>query len=467
MVVGEVPEAADFVVVGAGPGGYAAALYAARNGRRVMLVERDGAAGVGGVCLREGCIPSKALIEMAQFVSRLGDAAAMGVRAESVGVDLARFQGWKDELVGNLTGAVRRALDAARVEIVAGSLALVDDTTAVISTRDGQARFVEFRDLLLATGSRALELDDLAFDGRRVLDSTGALALCAVPDSMAVVGAGYIGIELGIAFAKLGTRVAIVEARERILPTLPAELGAPVDRRMRELGVDLLLDARVQGWDGDELCVMQEQATRAIDAEIVLVAIGRRPNHDALGLPAAGIHPAADGTLDVAPDRRLKPHIAAIGDLTPGPALAHKATAEARVAVDALCGTDAAFEPASVPVVIFSDPEIATAGLSRAAASARAEAVQVARLPLAASGRAATLGRRDGFAEIVADPHDGTVLGVHIAGPHASELIAEGVLAIEMGASLEDLALTIHPHPTLSEQIAEAARSGFDRASSD
>ena len=459
MVVGEVPEAADFVVAGAGPGGCAAALHAARRGRQVMLVDRNGGDGVGGVCLREGCIPSKALIETAELFSRTASAAERGILLPSPPrADLAAFQSFKQGIVRRLTGGMRGRLDAGGVEVVAGELSLIDESTAVVTQPGDRVRFVAFRDLVLATGSSALALPEIPFDGECVLDSSAVLDLRALPASMGIVGTGYIGVEIGIALAKLGTRVCMLEDADRVLPDLPAHLGAPVARRMRALGIEVLTEARVRGYRQGRLECEVSGRLRGLDAECVMVAVGRRPALHTLNLSAAGIEPGPEGRLAVAADRRIRPHIAAIGDLSPGPALAHKASAEAVVAVDALCGDAAAFDPAAIPIVVFSDPEIASLGLGAA------PGLESSRFPVGASGRAATLGEALGFVEVVSDAHDGSVVGVHIVAPHASELIAEGALAVEMGATLEDLALTLHPHPTLSEMLAEAAGLGAGRA---
>lgn len=463
MVVGQVAEPFDLVVAGAGPGGYVAALHGARLGRRVALVDRDGAQGVGGVCLRQGCIPSKALIEAAELKARMAGAKALGLKARPGGVDMKRFQAWKRGIVGRLTDGVRGLLKAAAVEVIAGELRLTGAQSGVIEPREGQARFLNFADLVLATGSRPVALSELPFDGDRVLDSAGALDLEALPRTLAIVGGGYIGLEIGTAFAKLGSRVTIVEAEAGVLPTLERRLVRPVERRLETLGVEVLSGAWARGYSDGELEVEGADGMRLVAADKVVVAVGRRPNSDDLGLESAGIERDAEGRLPVAPDRRLTPHIAAIGDLTPGPALAHKAMHEAAVAAEALSGRRAAFQPAAIPAVVFSDPEIASAGLDPAAAKAQGLDAQVATVPLATSGRAATLGADEGFMQIVADRADGTVVGVHIVGPQASELIAEGVLAIEMGATLDDLALAIHPHPTLSEQFGEAAHLALGR----
>lgn len=457
MVVGQVSEPADLVVVGAGPGGYAAALRAAQLGRRVLLVDRDGADGVGGVCLRVGCIPSKALIEAADLAHRARGGERFGLSAAGDSIDLARFQTWKTEVVEGLTKGVRRLLKAGGVEIARGTFRFTAPDKGVVTPDDGQARFIDFADIVLATGSRPVELPVLAFDGERILDSTGALALDGMPETLAIVGAGYIGLEIGIAFAKLGSRVAIVEAESRILPAMDAAFARPVAKTLATLGVEVHTGCRAVGHEDGRLALDGEGGPRRIAADKVVVAVGRRPNTDDLELAAAGIAPGPDGRLPVSADRRIAPHIAAIGDITPGPALAHKATAEALVAAEALCGRNTGFAPEAVPAVVFSDPEIASAGLTLSAAEAEGIDARATSFPLAASGRAATLAARDGFLQVVADAADGRVLGVHIAAPHASDLIGEGVLAIEMGATVEDLALSVHAHPTLGELYGEAA----------
>lgn len=462
MVVGQIAESADFVVAGAGPGGYVAALRAAQLGRTVTLVDREGAAGVGGVCLRVGCIPSKGLIEAADLAHRTAAVApAYGLKTSFGGVDMAAFQAWKAELVGGLTDGVRGLLDKAGVRVVAGELRLTRPDEAVVSTADGQARFLRFNDLVLATGSRPVALSGFEVDGGDVLDSSGALDLSELPGRVAIIGGGYIGLEIGIALAKLGSRVAIVEALEGVLPTMDRRLAKPVEKRLAELGVELYAGSKAVAFDAGTLAIETPDGAAELARDKVIVAVGRRPNSDDLGLERAGIALDNRGRIEVAPDRRARDHIGAIGDITPGPALAHKASAEAVVAAEALCGRRVAFQPQAVPAVVFSDPEVASAGLGVEEAKAQGIDVKSANVPLAASGRARTLAAADGFLQIVAEEGTGVVLGVHIVGPHASDLIAEGALAIEMGATLDDLALTVHPHPTLSEQYLEAAHLGI------
>ena len=477
MVVGEVAIGADLLVIGGGPGGYAAALRGAAAGRSVTLVERD---RIGGVCLNVGCIPSKALIHVADTAALPAESAGIGVDL-SASVDLDRAQAWISAVVGRLTGGVDQLLREAGVTVATGT-ARFATARRVAVTRGDDATFYEFKSLILATGSRPVELAALPFDGQTVLDSTAALALRRVPPRLTVVGGGYIGVELGGAWAKLGADVTIVELADQLLPGMPTGLARTLERALRSRGVTIHLGTKVLGTEGDELVVEGPagearlpirrssvappvpQERRFDDGDgVVVVAVGRRPNTDSLGLAGAGVPLDGDGRVVVGPDRRAAADVYAVGDLTPGPALAHKATAEAEVAVTAAGGRRAAFDPAAIPAVVYSDPQIATVGLTADQAGGAGADPATFRFPLAASGRALALARPEGFVEIVADRGAGTVLGVHMVGAGVAELAAEASLAIEMGATVEDLALTIAPHPTLSEAIAEAAMGAAGR----
>jgi dihydrolipoamide dehydrogenase len=457
MVVGELAESADLLVIGGGPGGYAAAIRAAQLDREVTLVERSGAAGLGGVCLHVGCIPSKALIELAGAAHRTAELEAAGLRAGEVSVSLERFQAWRGELCARLARGVGELLAKGQVRIVHGEARFNRPDRVAVHTPDDHALFLEFQHAIVATGSRPIDFPGLPVDGERVLDSTGALALTTAPTSAAVVGAGYIGLELGTALAKLGTRVTVVEALDRVLPSVEESLTAPIRRRLRALGVDVRMRTTAERIEGDNLVVAGPDGEDRVEAERVIVAVGRVPNTEDLGLGAAGIAPLDNGLIEVGEDMRATERIAAIGDVVAGPALAHKATAEAAVAAEALSGLPAAFDARAVPEVIFTDPEIGTVGLTEAQARDAGLDPVVATFPLAASGRAGTLNERDGFTRLVTDRATDRVIGVHIVGPHASELVAGGALAIELMASPGDVAATIHPHPTLSEGLHEAA----------
>ena len=465
MVVGEVATGVDLLVIGGGPGGYSAALRAAATGRTVTLVERE---NLGGVCLNVGCIPSKALIHVADTAALPDETGVIGVNLQA-SVDLARAQAWIGDVVGRLTGGVEQLLHDAGVTLTTGTARFATARRVAVTLGD-DANFYEFKSVVLATGSRTVELPGLPFDGERIIDSTAALALRRVPPHLTVVGGGYIGVELGGAFAKLGAGVTIIELADQLLPGMPLGLARTLERALRARGVTIHLGSKVLERDGDQLVVEGPSGEARLpigEDGVVVVAVGRRPNTDSLGLAGAGVRLDADGRIMVAPDRRAAADVYAIGDITPGPALAHKATAEAEVAVTAAGGRRAAFDPATIPAVVFSDPQVATVGLTVEQAGEAGAETTGFRFPLSASGRALTLGRPDGYVEIVAErgigPAGGTVLGVHMVGAGVAELAAEAALAIEMGATTEDLAVTIAPHPTLSEALAEAAMGALGR----
>jgi dihydrolipoamide dehydrogenase len=465
MVVGEVATGVDLLVIGGGPGGYSAALRAAAAGRTVTLVERD---RLGGVCLNVGCIPSKALIHVADTAALPDETGPIGVDLQA-SVDLDRAQAWIGDIVGRLTGGVEQLLRDAGVTLTTGTARFATARRVAVTLGD-DANFYEFKSVILATGSRTVELQGLPLDGERIIDSTAALALRRVQPRLTVVGGGYIGVELGGAFAKLGADVTIAELADRLLPGMSLGLARTLERALRARGLTIRLGTKVLEMDGDDLVVEgpSGEARLPIGADgVVVVAVGRRPNTDTLGLTQAGVRLDSGGRIMVAPDRRAAPDVYAIGDITPGPALAHKATAEAEVAVTAAGGRRAAFDPAAIPAVVFSDPQVATVGLTaEQAAEAGAEATTF-RFPLSASGRALALGRPEGYVEVVAErgggAAGGTILGVHMVGAGVAELAAEAALAVEMGATAEDLALTIAPHPTLSEALAEAAMGALGR----
>jgi dihydrolipoamide dehydrogenase len=457
MVVGEMADAVDLLVVGGGPGGYAAALHAAQLGREVVLVDRDGLTGLGGTCIRVGCIPSKALIELSHITRAVGDWKTAGLSAPGASVDLQAFQAWKNGIVDGLNSGLQTLFRKQGIEVVAGTASFNRPDQAVVATPDGQARFLQFRDVVLATGSTAIDLPAVPRDGVRVLDSTDALALTSLPASIVVVGTGYVGLELGTAFAKLGSAVTLVEALDRILPLVDPAISAPVRRSCTGLSMQILTSAQVVGLDGDEVVIAAADGERRIVAEKVIVAVGRRPATADLGLSALGVQLAADGTVVTDDFGLAAPHVAAIGDISVGPALAHKAMAQAEAAVRTLSGTPTRFAPLAIPAVIFSEPEVGLSGLTEAEARAEGANVEVGRFPLTASGRAATLDAQRGFVQVVVDRDADAVVGVQMVGPHVSELLGEAGLAIEMGASPEDLAAVIHPHPTISEALGEAA----------
>lgn len=456
MVVGEVATSAEVLVVGGGPGGYVAAIRAAQLGRQVTLVERD---QIGGTCLNVGCIPSKVFIHAAELAHLPETTAGTGVSVKTT-VALGEVQDHMRSVVGDLTGGVAQLLDNAGVTRVTGTARFSRPNRVAVDDGDSVSH-IEFGEAIVATGSRPVELPGLPFGDPRVLDSTGALfAFDDIPFQLAIVGGGYIGIELGTAWAKLGAEVTIVEAQGSLLPELDARLGRAVQRRLGELGVAVKLNTLAMGIDSTGLRVKVGEDETVVRAEQVIVCVGRRPNTDDLGLEVVGITPDERGLIPVDPSRRAAKGVLAIGDITAGPALAHKATAEAEVAARTAAGQSAFFDPACVPAVVFSDPEVATVGITVADAKAAGIDVQRFVFPMSASARAKTLDAAAGQVEIIADS-EGTVLGAHIAGPHASEVIGEMALAIEMAATLEEIAATIHAHPTMSEGLLEAAHGAL------
>ncbi|MFP4149338.1 MAG: dihydrolipoyl dehydrogenase [Nitriliruptoraceae bacterium] len=452
MVVGEIARPVDVLVIGGGPGGYTAAARAAELGKEVVLVE-DGQ--LGGVCLNVGCIPSKALITAASQHHRARTFAAYGIPTSDAPVDLAATQAWKRTVVDRLVGGVRTLLSG--VEVVDGFARLLDDRRVSVESGDQVSHF-QFDACILATGSRPIELPGLEVDGEQVVDSSGALAFEELPASLAVVGGGYIGLELGTAYAKLGVPVTIVEALDRIGTGFDPELVRVVERRLEQLGVTVLTGARAQrAADGVLTVTDADGAERGVDAQRVLVAVGRVPNTSELQLDNAGLELGPDGRIPVDAQQRTNARrIYAIGDLVAGPALAHKASTEGRVAAEAIAGLPSAMD-ATVPLIAFTDPELATVGMTEEEARAAGHDVVVGKARFSTSGRALTLDEPDGLVKLVIDREDEVVLGVHVVGPDASDLISEGAVLVECALRLDDVLGTIHPHPTLGESVHDAA----------
>jgi dihydrolipoamide dehydrogenase len=452
----------ELLIIGGGPGGYVAALRAAQLGMQVLLAEER---ELGGVCLNRGCIPSKALVDMAELAHRLPAETARGIHTGPAEVDLAQFQRWKEQMVARLRDGVTSLLANQHVRVVKGRARLTGRFTAEIET-EGLTVPVSFRSCILATGSTATALPGLPFDGTWAISSTEALTLEAIPRRLVVVGGGYIGLELGIAYRKLGAAVTVVEVLDRILPGTDPELVQVLTRSLDRLGIEVALGARVLGRvetkAGPALRVEAGGTARDLPADKVLITVGRTPLSADLGLQAAGVATNGRGFIPVnASLQTSAPNIYAIGDLTGQPLLAHKATRQGLVAAEAASGQPVAMDVRVMPAVVFTDPEIGVAGLTEAEAVAQGYEVTVGRFPFAASGRALTREQGEGIVKLVADRKSGTLLGVHIAGPDAGTLIGEAGLALEMGATAEDLALTIHAHPTLPEALMEAAEAAL------
>ncbi len=449
MVVGQVAEGRDLVVIGGGPGGYEAALHAASLGRNVTLVDREGVAGLGGECLHRGCIPSKALIEFAHRTS-------IGAEAPPV---LAEFQAEKVRVVADLQGAVSRLVQRSDIEVLQGAARFIAGDRLVIDRPGALPMFLEYEQVILATGSRPIELPTLPFDGDRVLDSTAVLALDELPRSLAVVGGGYIGVELGTALARLGTVVTIIEMAGQLLPGLDPDLGAALAKRLEGSGVGIELGALATGLSEHGLLAERGDEVLHVAAEQVLVAVGRAPNTDDLGLLETGATTDARGLVVTDGSCRATPRVFAIGDVRDGPALAHKAAAEGKMAAEVASGVAGHRDVGQVPLIVFSDPEVASVGRDARAVATSGGHLVAGKVPVGASGRARTMGDVDGFARVVVDVDTGAIVGAQVVAPHASELIATATVLIELGAVLEDLDGMVFAHPTLGELWAMAGQA--------
>jgi dihydrolipoamide dehydrogenase len=458
------------VVIGAGPGGYAAAFYAADLGMKVSLV--DPAENPGGVCLYRGCIPSKALLHVAKLVEEAKHADAWGVTFGAPAIDIDRLRGFKQKVVNQLTGGLGQLSKQRKIAYVRGTAAFRDPKTLEITAEDGKTSELGFDYAVIATGSRPATVPGLSIESPRLMDSTSALELPDIPKSLLVVGGGYIGLELGSVYAALGTKVTVVEMTGGLLPGADRDLVNILAKRIDRMCEAVLLNTKVVAMKevGEGIAVTFEgeglgDRPTAQTFDRVLVSIGRRPNGAVPGLDKTGVKVNPRGYIEVnAQLRTAEPAIYAIGDVVGEPMLAHKASHEGRVAIEAIAGEKVAFEPLAIPAVVFTDPELAWCGLTESDAQKLGRKVTVARFPWAASGRALTLDRTDGMTKLLIDPDTQRILGVGIVGPGAGELIAEGVLAVEMGANATDLKMSIHPHPTLSETLMESAEVFFGHA---
>ena len=452
-------------IIGGGPGGYAAAFLAADLGMKVTLIDPE--LNPGGVCLYRGCIPSKALLHVAKLIGESRHAKNWGVDYTDPKIDLPRLRSWKEGIIKKLTGGLGQLSKQRKIEYIQGRAAFENSNTLRVSRTNGGEGSLTFDRIIVATGSRPAIIPTLKLDTPRMMDSTSALDLSEVPGSLLVIGGGYIGLELGTVYAALGSKVTVVEMLPGLLPGADRDLVLPLHKRMEKIFDSILLNTTVAAvkeepggirvtFDGPEV----KEREKVFDK--VLVSVGRKPNSEIPGLEKTQVKIGQRGFVQV--NKQLQtddPAIYAIGDVVGEPMLAHKASHEGRTAVEAIAGQKVAFEPNAIPAVVFTDPEIAWCGLTETQAQKDNREIKVARFPWGASGRAMTLDRTEGMTKLLLDPQTERVLGVGIVGVGAGELIAEGVLAIEMGALAHDIALTIHPHPTLSETIMESAEVFF------
>ena len=459
-------------VVGAGPGGYAAAFLAADLGMKVTLIDQE--PNPGGVCLYRGCIPSKSLLHVAKLIDESRHAGNWGIQYNEPRIDLAKLRGWKESVVKKLTGGLGQLAKQRSVQYIQGRAAFENSTTLRISRMSGGDESFSFDRIVLATGSRPAIIPSLKLESPRVLDSTGALDLQDIPQSLLVIGGGYIGLELGTVYAALGSKVSVVEMLPGLLPGADRDLVLPLHKRLEKSFSEILLNTTVVSMKEEAAGIRvtfgaassKSPSQAPVPAEQVfekvLVSVGRKPNSEIPGLENTQVKVGPRGFIQV--NRQLQtddPAIYAIGDVVGEPMLAHKASHEGRVAVEAIAGHKVGFEPNAIPAVVFTDPEIAWCGLTETQAEKEGRTVKVAKFPWGASGRALTIDRTEGTTKLIVDPETERVLGVGIVGAGAGELISEGVLAIEMGALASDVAMTIHPHPTLSETVMESAEVFF------
>ncbi|WP_042456003.1 dihydrolipoyl dehydrogenase [Neobacillus dielmonensis] len=457
MVVGDFPIETDTIVIGAGPGGYVAAIRAAQLGQKVTIVEKG---TVGGVCLNVGCIPSKALISAGHRYETAKHSADFGISAENVTVDFSKVQTWKASVVKKLTGGVEGLLKGNKVNIVRGEAYFVDSNTLRVMD-EHSAQTYTFKNAIIATGSRPIELPAFKFS-KRVLDSTGALSLSEIPKKIVVIGGGVIGLELGGAYANFGTEVTILEGAEDILLGFEKQMTSLVKKNMKKKGAEFVTSALAKGVVETENGVVVTYEVKGeekkVEADYLFVMVGRRPNTDEMGLEQAGVKMTDRGMIEI--DKQCRTNVSniyAIGDIVAGPQLAHKASYEAKVAAEAISGHPSEIDYVGIPAVVFTDPELASVGYTEKMAKDEGIDVKVGKFPFAANGRALSLDSSDGFMKLISRKDDGVVIGAQIAGVSASDMISELSLAVEAGMTAEDIALTIHAHPTLGEITMETA----------
>jgi dihydrolipoamide dehydrogenase len=460
----------DVVVIGAGPGGYHAAIRLGQLGKKVICIDRD---EVGGVCLNWGCIPTKALLHVGEIVRQIEHAGAIGLKVGKADVDREGVAKFTADVVNANVGGVKTLFKANNVEFIYGEASFKSPTEVAVKKKDGGSDTIKATNVVIATGSAPIDVKAWPRDGEYIINSDDAVALKRIPTRMLVIGGGVIGLEFATVFTRMGSNVLVIEALPQILTGTDLEISRTLGRILKKQGVEIMLDTKVTGLQKSGKVIKAtfngagtdgKDETREFD--MVLVAVGRRPVTNNLNLAAAGLATDDKGFITVDQQMRTKvPSIFAIGDVTGQPLLAHRAMKQGVIAAEVISGDkSAAFDPVAVPNCVYTDPEVATAGLSEEEAKAAGHEVRTGKFPLAASGRARTMNETDGVIKLVADAKTDALLGMHIVAPHAESLIGEGVIALEMGATLEDIGLSVHPHPTLTESIMDAAEAAHGKA---
>jgi dihydrolipoamide dehydrogenase len=452
----------EVVVIGAGPGGYVAAIRLAQLGKKVVLVDDD---KLGGICLNYGCIPSKAMISASGLFNKIKQSSKIGIKTGKVTIDFSKMQEWKDGIVSKLNKGTEFLCKKNNVTIVKGT-AVFENSNRLKISNGKNSSYIDFKKAIIATGSKPVELSNFKFDGKKIISSREALNLKEIPENLVVIGGGYIGLEIGTIYAKLGSKVSIVEMEDQILPGFDKNAVNVVQKNLEKLDVNIYLNTKADKIENNKIAIdSKEKGKVLLDADKVLVAVGRHPNTKNLGLENTKVKLNEKEFVDV--DKNLMTddeNIYAIGDISVGPMLAHKASMQGKIAAGIIAGEKVSYENVVVPAVVFTDPEIASVGLSEEEAEDKGLKVKIGKFPFSVSSRAMTREETQGFVKVIANEADDKIIGVQIVGSDASDLISEAALAIKMNSTIEDLASTIHPHPTLSESLMEASEATMGKA---